>query len=140
MSLPVETLRRSFRRIVELSPDVTHRFYEVLFARYPVSRPMFGRHGAEQEKLLAGALAAVITHLEDGPWLTSTLGGMGARHAGYGVTAEMYGWVGDALLATFAEVLADEWTPEVEQAWTAAYGAIAGFMQEGARRATKAAA
>jgi hemoglobin-like flavoprotein len=139
MSLPVETLRTSFRRIIELSPNVTHRFYEVLFARQPVTRRMFGRH-AEQEKLLAGALAAVIAHLEDGPWLTSTLTGLGARHAGYGITDEMYGWVGEALLATFAETLGQEWTVEVEQAWTAAYGAIAGLMQEGARQAKAKAA
>lgn len=139
MSLPVETLRSSFRRTLELSPNVTHRFYEVLFARHPVSRRMFGRHAAEQEKLLAGALAAVIARLEDGPWLTSTLTAMGARHAGYGVTDEMYAWVGDALLATLAEVLGAEWTPEVERAWTAAYGAIASLMQEGARQAKAAA-
>jgi hemoglobin-like flavoprotein len=25
---------------------------------------------------------------------------LGARHVGYGVTEAMYGWVGDALLAT----------------------------------------
>jgi hemoglobin-like flavoprotein len=139
MSLPVETLRASFRRTIELSPNVTHRFYEVLFARHPATRRMFGRHAAEQEKLLAGALAAVIAHLEDGAWLTSTLTGLGARHAGYGITDEMYAWVGDALLATLAEVLAEEWTPPVEQAWTAAYGAIASLMQQGALQAKAAA-
>ena len=134
MSLPVETLRTSFRRIIELSPNVTHRFYEILFERRPMTRRMFARH-AEQEKLLAGALAAVVAHLEDGAWLTSTLCALGARHAGYSITDEMYGWVGEALLATFAETLGGEWTAEIEQAWTAAYGAIAGLMQEGARQA-----
>ena len=77
MSLPVETLRKSFERVVELSPNLTTRFYEILFARYPRTRAMFGRHSqAKQEKMLTDALVAVISHLEDGEWLTTTLGGL----------------------------------------------------------------
>lgn len=46
---------------------------------------------------------------------------------------EMYGWVGECLLAALAEGLGDDWTPAVEAAWSAAFGAIAGAMIEGAR-------
>jgi hypothetical protein len=28
----------------------------------------------------------VLDHLEDAPWLTDTLGALGAKHVGYGVT------------------------------------------------------
>src|SRR4051812_21572546 len=100
MSLSVQTLRSSFEPVVELSPNLTHRFYEILFERFPQTRAMFGRHsGAAQEKMLTDALVAVMEHLEDGAWLGSTLGGLGAKHTGYGVTKEMYGWVGESLLA-----------------------------------------
>ena len=62
----------------------------------------------------------------------TTLGALGAKHVEYGVTDEMYDQVGDALLATLAEVAAEAWTPEVAAQWTLAYGAIAGMMQAGA--------
>jgi hemoglobin-like flavoprotein len=132
MALDVDALRTSFEVVVERSPDITHRFYDVLFERYPQVRGMFGRNSRPaQEKMLTQALAAVIDHLEDGPWLAQTLGGMGKKHEGYGVTREMYYWVGDALLTTLAECLGDDWTPRVSRAWSDAYAAIAGMMLAG---------
>ena len=132
MSLNVHALRQSFELVVERAPDLTHRFYDILFARYPEARPLFGRSSRPaQEQMLTAALAAVLDHLEDASWLRSTLGALGERHTGYGVTAEMYGWVGESLLATLAEVAGSAWTAEVAAAWTEAYGAIASMMMAG---------
>lgn len=139
MSLNVPLLRSSFDLVLEREPALTVRFYEILFERYPQARPMFSRNEpAKQQEMLAKALAAVVDHLEDAPWLESTLGAMGAKHIDYGVTEEMYGWVGDSLLRTLAEVAGDAWTPELESAWAAAYGAIRDLMLAGADRAQAA--
>jgi hemoglobin-like flavoprotein len=141
MGLQVELLRSSFARIVELSPKVTHRFYQILFERYPQAKRLFGRHSlAKQEKMLAEALVAVLDHLEDAPWLSGTLRALGGKHAGYGVTDEMYAWVGESLISTFAEALDEEWTQELQSAWVVAFSAIAGLMQAGAREAQAGAA
>jgi len=78
--------------------------------------------------MLAGAIAAVLDHLEDAPWLVQTLGALGAKHVGYGVTREMYDWVGASLLATLGEVAGSAWTPELNTAWAEAYGAIVSLM------------
>jgi hemoglobin-like flavoprotein len=136
MALNVPVLRASFEIVVERSPNLTHTFYDILFERYPQARPLFGKNNPRQvqEQMLTRALVAVMEHLEDASWLGETLGALGAKHADYGVTDEMYGWVGDALLATLAQVAGDAWTPEVASAWTEAYGAIAGLMQAGAKR------
>jgi len=132
MSLNVPALRSSFELVVERAPDLTRRFYEVLFARYPQTRALFGRNSRPaQEQMLTRALGAVLEHLEDAPWLRAMLGVLGDKHAGYGVTPEMYAWVGDSLLATLAEVAGAEWTPEVATAWTQAYGTIASMMMAG---------
>jgi hemoglobin-like flavoprotein len=136
MSLDVEALRESFALVVERAPDLTRRFYEVLFERYPQVRPMFGASTRKQEEMLTRALAAVIDHLEDGPWLAETLRALGAKHVAYGVKDEMYDWVGDALVRAMAEVAGEAWTPRVSKAWADAYGAIAGLMMEGARAAS----
>jgi hemoglobin-like flavoprotein len=128
-----DILRGSFDLVIDRRPDLTARFYEILFERYPALQPMFGRNARGlQEKMLAQALAAVLDHLEDAPWLGATLGRLGAAHATYGVTDAMYDQVGDALLATLAEVAAEAWTDEVAAQWTEAYAFIAAMMQAGA--------
>ncbi len=136
MSLNVPLLRSSFDLVVERAPDVTARFYVNLFSLYPQTREMFSpTRQKEQESMLTQALVAVLDHLEDAPWLTTTLRSMGAKHVGYGVTDEMYDWVGHSLLLTLEQVAEDAWNDELKEAWTGAYGAIAGLMKEGAREA-----
>jgi hemoglobin-like flavoprotein len=132
--LDAALLRDSFHKIVERCPSMTHRFYEILFSRFPEAKSLFGRNSAEkQERMLADALTGIIDHLEDAPWLDRTLLKLGARHATYGVTDEMYEWVGVSLLSTLAEIAGADWTPRVGRAWTDAYAAISGLMLAGAR-------
>jgi hemoglobin-like flavoprotein len=119
---------------------ITTRFYEILFERYPQAKPLFGRNQPRtQQRMLQEALVAVIDHLDDAEWLGATLGGLGRRHDDYGVTPEMYDWVGAALLATLGEIAAEAWNDELEQAWADAYGAIRGLMLAGSVHGTKVA-
>jgi hemoglobin-like flavoprotein len=137
----VTLLRDSFELVIERQPQLVTRFYAILFDRYPHARALFGRNAqAAQEKMLTDALVAVLDHIEDGIWFRSTLGALGAKHADYGVTEEMYGWVGECLLAALAEAAGEAWSDELHQAWAGAYAAIAGAMLEGARVAVACAA
>jgi hemoglobin-like flavoprotein len=133
MALNGTLLQSSLELVVSRRPEITPRFYEILFERYPQARPLFGRNSAEnQAKMLQEAIVAVIDHVEDAEWLTSTLGAMGRKHVDYGVTPEMYAWVGESLIATLAEIAGPDWTPEIEAAWTEAFGAIRSLMLKGA--------
>src|SRR5689334_10181385 len=99
--LNVSLLRDSLARATEREALITPRFYEILFTRYPQVRPLFGRNASErQQQMLQEALVAVLDHLDDSRWLQTTLGGMGAKHIDYGVSDEMYPWVGECLIAT----------------------------------------
>jgi hemoglobin-like flavoprotein len=132
MALDVPLLRQSFELVLERNPTVTTRFYEILFERYATTRALFRRNAKQvQEAMLAKALVAVMDHLEDAPWLEQTLGALGARHVDYGVTPEMYGWVGDALLSTLTEVAGSDWTPALAANWGEAYGVIVSLMRKG---------
>jgi hemoglobin-like flavoprotein len=84
-----------------------------------------------QQKMLQDAIVAVVDHVEDAAWLQEQLFAMGRRHKDYNVTPEMFGWVGESLLATLAEIAGPAWSPEIAQAWADAYGAITGLMLEG---------
>ena len=133
MGLNVPLLRSSFDLVMERQPRLTGRFYEVLFENHPQAKALFKSRPIEvQSRMLQEALVAVLDHIEDASWLSSTLRGMGAKHVEYGVTEEMYDWVGASLLATLAEVAGDAWTDELRDQWAAAYGAIAGLMKDGA--------
>jgi len=132
MTIDPELLRRSFALVVERAPDLTHRFYETLFAKYPSTRSMFPRGSrARQEEMLARALTAVIEHLEQPTWLGPYLAALGAKHVEYGVRPEMYDWVGDALLTTLASVAGNEWMPELDWQWSEAYATIVALMRAG---------
>jgi hemoglobin-like flavoprotein len=134
LALNTHLLRTSFELVAERSPNLTLRFYEILFERYPAARALFSRRSqSEQARMLQEALVAVMDHLEDAPWLTTTLQALGAKHVGYGVRQDMYGWVGECLLATVAEVAGSEWTGELGESWSDAYGVIAGLTIDGAR-------
>ncbi len=132
--MDIALLRSSFELVVDRNPQLVSRFYDVLFERYPQARPLFGRNSrGRQEQMLTSALVAVLDHLEDGAWLASTLGALGRKHVLYGVTDEMYGWVGESLLITLAETAGPDWSSALESEWTAAYGAISGAMLAGSR-------
>jgi hemoglobin-like flavoprotein len=132
VSLDAERLRSSLELVLERQPAITPRFYEILFERYPQVRPLFGRNSSDaQAKMLQEAIVAVVDHVDDAEWLTSTLGAMGRKHVDYGVTPEMYGWVADSLLSTLAEIAGPDWTPEIEAAWKGALGAIRDLMLAG---------
>ena len=129
MALNVSLLRSSFDVVATANPKFVTRFYEILFERYPQTQPLFPvGNRARQAEMLTAALVAVLDHLEDAPWLVNTLGALGAKHVDYGVTREMYDWVGASLLATLAEVAGPNWTPELNAAWGEAYGAITSLM------------
>jgi len=133
MALNIELLRQSFDLFVEREPDLMRHFYDVLFVRYPQAEPLFGRTSRDnQAKMLTEALIAVLDHLDDAPWLEHRLGGLGAKHVEYGVTPEMYGWVGESLLVALADIAGPEWNTELAAAWADAYGAIASLMLKGA--------
>ena len=129
MPLNVDLLRQSFEVVATSNPRFVSRFYEILFERHPQARPLFPQSGmARQAEMLTQALVAVLDHLDDAPWLQDTLGALGAKHVDYGVTREMYDWVGASLLAALAEVAGPAWTPELQAAWAEAYGAIVSLM------------
>lgn len=135
MSLDAPLLRSSFDLVAERQPQLVKRFYAILFERYPAVEPMFNpAQRAKQEEMLTAALVAVLDHLEDASWLDSTLRGLGARHAGYGVTAPMYAAVSECLRAAMAEAAGDDWNDATDQAWADALDAISSLMLAGSEQ------
>jgi hemoglobin-like flavoprotein len=127
----IEVLRTSFESLNQ--SDFARRFYENLLSRHEELRVLFGSDVQKrQQAMLYQALAAIMDHLDNAFWLKESLRRYGARHVEYGVTDAMYDSFGECLLATLAEVNGNEWTPQLEQAWSEAYHAISELMKVGA--------
>ncbi|AFY70923.1 globin [Thalassoporum mexicanum PCC 7367] len=133
MSLPVEILQESFNKVKPYAGELGDRFYENLFTMYPEAKPLFAHTAmGKQKQMLVGSLVMTIDNLTNPEVLTSELKGLGARHVKYGALPAHYPLVGNALLATLEQYLKADWTPEVKEAWVAAYGAITAIMLDGA--------
>jgi|JI10StandDraft_1071094.scaffolds.fasta_scaffold11508_5 hemoglobin-like flavoprotein len=122
MAPDVRLLRDTLELTLAADDSFPARFYQRLFADHPSVAPLFHRNSTgAQHKMFAQKLVALVDHLDDPGWLERELAGLAASHAGYGVTAEMYPWVGGALVATLREACGPAWTEAAEQAWLEAY-------------------
>lgn len=122
----------SFETALVRDPDFPRLFYEILFKRYPSTERLFVQNTLNvQRTMLSKTLMAAVDHIDDWNWLVSNLAYLGAKHVKYGVTPEMYAWMGEALTASLAEVCAEDWTLEHEIAWRDAYSIIVEAVRSG---------
>ena len=129
-----ELLEESFELALLRDPDFPRLFYEILFREHPEAQALFKRNTLNaQRTMLSKTLIAAVDHIEDQAWLTEHLAPLGAQHVGYGVTPEMYVWMGSALRESLAEVCEEQWTEEHDQAWREAYELIVKAVRSGER-------
>ena len=125
MSSDARMLRDTLELTLAADDSFPKRFYDRLFARHPEVVPMFHRNSpGAQRKMFAQKLTMIVDHVEDPEWLARELAEVAESHAKYGVTPEMYAWVGEALVDTLREACADGWTVAAEHAWRTAYRRI----------------
>ena len=111
--------------------EITTDFYNRLFAAHPeLLDGLFSRsnqRSGEQQKALAGSIAAFATHLVNNPATLpeKVLSRIAHKHASLGIVKEQYGVVYEHLFAAIAADLADVITPEIAEAWTEVYWLMA---------------
>ena len=133
-----DNIRESFALAAPNADQVAVHFYALLFANDPSLRPLFAHTDmAGQRKALMQTLAVVVASLDKLDTLVPAVQALGRRHAGYGVRDEDYETVGATLLQTFEDLLGDAFTRDVREAWTAAYGLLAGIMRDAAATAER---
>jgi hemoglobin-like flavoprotein len=103
-------------------------FYDRLFEIAPDVRPLFRNDLVAQKKKLIAMLSTVVTNLHQVDKIAPSVGDLGKRHVGYGVSAKHFEPVGAALLWTLGEILGADFAPSVKTAWTEAYVTLAGIM------------
>ena len=124
----VALVQESFAKVVPIADQAAVIFYDRLFEVAPQVRPMFKGDMAEQRKKLIAMLATVVAGLSKLETILPAASALAKRHVAYGAKAGHYPVVGGALLWTLEKGLGAAWTPELAQAWAAAYGTLSGYM------------
>lgn len=107
---------------------LTRHFYQRMFRENPEVLAFFNpahQHAGTQQRALAGAICAYAQNIDNPAALAGAVELIAQKHVSLGIRAEHYPIVGENLLASIAEVLGEAATPEIIDAWAAAYGALA---------------
>lgn len=125
----IALVQGSFQKVLPIADQAAALFYERLFAIDPSVRPLFHNDMREQGRKLMSMLHLAVEGLNSLERIVPALEAMGACHADYGVLAQHYQSVGAALLWTLEQGLGPAFTPEVKEAWLAAYALLADSMR-----------
>jgi len=133
----IKLVQQSWARVTPIADVAATLFYQRLFELDPSLRSMFKRDMKEQQRMLMQVLAVAVSSLNNLEKLLPTVQALGRRHSGYGVTAQHYATVGEALLWTLEQGLGEYFDAEVRKAWALTYLALAGTMQAAAQQAAE---
>ena len=129
----IRLVKQSWRTLRAIDPGIVgDLFYSKLFMANPSLRNMFPKKMDEQYNKLMEMLSVIIARLDRMDELSDDIAAMARRHVQYGVRPAHYKLVGNALLWTLRQGLGQDWTLEVEQAWTKCYSNLADTMMRAA--------
>jgi hemoglobin-like flavoprotein len=107
-------------------------FYGRLFSLDPALKPLFKGNLQAQGRKLMSMISTAVNGLTRLDTLVPAVQDLGRRHVKYGVKDQHYDTVAVALVWTLDQGLGEAFTPEVEEAWVAAYGVLAKTMKDAA--------
>lgn len=113
--------------------DLTTHFYRRMLSGNPELRNIFNaahQSRGEQQRALAGAVLAFAENIRTPEKLAAAVRHIAVKHCTIGIRSEQYAIVGRHLLASIKEVLGDAATPELLDAWAAAYGMLAQILAD----------
>jgi nitric oxide dioxygenase len=131
----VVLVQSSFQKVLPIAPQAADLFYARLFELAPEVRALFKGDLQEQGRKLMTMLATVVSGLDRLDAIVPAAQALARRHVAYGAQPAHYAVVGAALLDTLARGLGNEFTPEIREAWTEAYGTLSGVMIEAQKAA-----
>ncbi len=124
-------VQSTLESVAPIADTAAALFYGRLFELEPSLRPLFSTDLRTQGRKFMDMLTLMVRALGERDQFIRVAQALGRRHAAYGARAEHYELMGSALLWTLKEGLGETFTPEVEEAWLAAYALLSTTMREG---------
>jgi len=128
--IDVALLKKHLVEVAEHEAELTDRVYESLFAKRPDAVELFGTYSrANQQRMMAETLTAVLNMLDEEHWLGEYVHAMGLRHQfSYETPTDMYPPYAEAMIEALAAVSGSDWTTELERSWKAALDRVNEMM------------
>lgn len=107
---------------------ITKTMYDNMIAANPDMKDIFSHTSqitGAQPRALARAVLAYASYIDNLPVLTHAVERIAQKHVSLYIQPEQYDIVGGHLIGAIGQVLGDAATPEIVDAWTAAYGILA---------------
>ncbi|MFQ7008563.1 MAG: NO-inducible flavohemoprotein [Parasutterella sp.] len=127
----IELVKATVPILREHGVALTSHFYKRMLSHNPELMQVFNmghQRAGFQQQALAGAVLAYAENIENLPALLGAVAHIANKHVSVGIRAEHYPIVGKHLIASIKEVLGDAATPELIDAWTAAYMQLADVL------------
>lgn len=127
----IELVKATVPVLREHGVALTSHFYKRMLSHNPKLMQVFNmghQRAGFQQQALAGAVLAYAENIENLPALLGAVAHIANKHVSVGIRAEHYPIVGKHLIASIKEVLGDAATPELIDAWTAAYMQLADVL------------
>ncbi|GAA3861119.1 globin domain-containing protein [Streptomyces sedi] len=131
-SRDAKAIRRSLAEMAPVADEATSYFYALLFTYGPHLRDMFPAAMDAQRDRIFGALLSAAETIDEPEKLTSYLRDLGRGHRKYGVRADQYPLVGEALMYALERYAPRSWGPETEAAWVRVYTLMSQTMIDAA--------
>lgn len=124
----ISLVQNSFSKVEPIANTAAELFYGKLFELDSDIQSLFKSDMKEQGKKLMTMIGLAVKGLTDLEKIVPAVQQLGVRHKEYGVTADQFITVGEALLWTLEQGLGDDWNDELKEAWATVYGVLAGTM------------
>lgn len=124
----VDLIRNSLIHVHTIADKIAESFYAHLFEVNPHLRKLFTGDMNRQGTMLMTSLELAVSNLDDPESILPSVRALGERHLSYGVRAEYYQPAQEAYLWALEHHLGAKFTPELKNAWAAAFGALVKTM------------
>jgi hemoglobin-like flavoprotein len=126
----IELVQASFELVRPIANQAGETFYQRLLEIAPQYRLLFKHDMKKQGAMLMSTLGLAVGSLNNLEAILPAVRSLGQRHADYSVYTQHYQLGGEVFLWTLEYYLGDAFTPELKEAWAAAYNTLVGAMIE----------
>ena len=121
-----DLIERSFEIAAERCDDLTPLVYARLFAQQPAMEPLFclDTHHQVRGEMLSQVIRAMLDFVGQRQYAATLIQTEVMNHAGYDVPPAVFRTFFDVVAETVRDLMAEDWTDEVDAAWRALLTAL----------------
>ncbi len=133
MTIAPNWIERSFEIAAERCEDLTPLVYSRLFDAHPEARAMFRTEGSDLVKgsMLALAIDAILDFAGERSGHFRLIESELVSHDAYGTSRELFVAFFAVIAQTLREILAADWSSEIDAAWRQLLGDIESLLAPG---------